>query len=427
MEAERLRLPDEVLQFAEGLLGGTRRGQRRLDQAQVGHVLGGARVGQVGVPGPGGSQPLRGVQQVGPVRFRRRPGGDLGQQFRVGRRGGGQRPAQAGGGRRGLLVEGQRAADPAGRILQRPQHVVGLDGRGLPGDRRGHIRVAVPVGTHPAAEPQEGRHRGGPGLGALLGQRTVEFPVHDGYHPEQRLVERRHDRADLVDRVHRLDPQLGCPPQQVDALLQGAPRLGPVSGPGPPVVEGAEQLVDAAQHGDHGPSPRLGGMRGQYQVDAQRSEQLGQLLLPAVVADLGHRGRERLAHRIGTGVTLPHEADALMFLGQVDEVEVDGEGPGHLLGPVQVPGADQGRDRVRGAVTRLVAGIDHDVPEPLHVGQHVRAGLRVRVADDLPEDVAQQPDVAAHRLREFGSVPRSVHVHVASVIRACVGPVKLMT
>ena len=91
-----------------------------------------------------------------------------------------------------------------------------------------------------------------------------------------------------------------------------------------------------------------------------------------------------------------------MLLGQVGQVEVHGEGARHLLGPVQVPGGDQRRDRVPGPVVVapvLLAGLDHRVPEPLHVGQQVRAGLRVRITDDLTEDVAQQPDVAAHQLR----------------------------
>ena len=107
------------------------------------------------------------------------------------------------------------------------------------------------------------------------------------------------------------------------------------------------------------------------------------------------------------GVALPQQPDALVLLGQVGQVEVHGEGARHLLGPVQVPGGDQGRDRVAGRVLAplvvvaalLVAGLDHRAPQPLHVGQQVRAGLRVRIADDLAEDVAEQPDVAAHQLR----------------------------
>jgi hypothetical protein len=48
-----------------------------------------------------------------------------------------------------------------------------------------------------------------------------------------------------------------------------------------------------------------------------------------------------------------------------------------------------------------MAPIDHRVPEPLHVGQQPGAA---GVADDLTEDVAEQPDVAAHRLGEGGPV-----------------------
>src|SRR2546430_4817333 len=41
-------------------------------------------------------------------------------------------------------------------------------------------------------------------------------------------------------------------------------------------------------------------------------------------------------------------ADALVLLGQVGQVEVDGEGPGHLLGLLQAPGRDQRDDLVAG-------------------------------------------------------------------------------
>ena len=138
-------------------------------------------------------------------------------------------------------------------------------------------------------------------------------------------------------------------------------------------------------------------MRGQHQVHAQFPEVWG----PCVAGQLGHGGGQRLADRLGPGVALPQQPDALVFLGQVGQVEVHGEGARHLLGPVQVPGRDQGRDRVAGRVVvgpLLVAGLDYRVPEPLDVGQQVRAGLRVRIADHFAEDVAEEADVAAHRL-----------------------------
>ena len=273
-------------------------------------------------------------------------------------------PRRRGGGR---LVHGQRPADPGRGRLQRAQHVVGLDGGRLPGDLGGHERVAVPVGAHPAAEAQVR----GDGRGLVPSQRPVQLPVHRGYHPEQRLVERGHDRPDLVDRVHGLDPELRGPPQQVDVLAQPAAGLGALGCPGPLVVGNAKQLADPAQHRHYRPAAGLGGVRGQHQVHAQFVEQLEQLSVPGVAAQLGHGGGQRLADRLAAGVALAQLPDALVFLGQVGQVEVHGEGARHLLGPVQAPGGDQGRDRVPGRVILapfLVAGLDHGAAQPLHVG-----------------------------------------------------------
>ena len=149
-------------------------------------------------------------------------------------------------------------------------------------------------------------------------------------------------------------------------------------------------------------------------MHAQPGEQFGHVAGPAVVSDLGHRGGERFPHRLLPGIALPQDADALVLFGQVGQVKVDGEGAGDLLGPVQAPRPDQRRDLVPGRITRrritrrritrrritrrrlAVTGIDHRAPQPLHVGQQVRPG---GVADDLAEDVAEQPHIAPHRLR----------------------------
>ena len=217
-------------------------------------------------------------------------------------------------------MHGQRPADPGRGVLKRAQHVVGLDRRRLPGDLGGHERVAVPVRAHPAAEAQVR----GDGLAVVccFGEGPVELPVHGGDDPEQRLVERGHDRPDLVDRVHGLDPQLRGPPQQVDVLAQSAARLGVLGRPGALVVGAAQQLADPAQHRHHGPASGLGGMRGQHQVHAQLAEQLGEVSGPGVAGQLGHGGGQRLAHRLVPGVALPQQPDALVFLGQVGQVEV---------------------------------------------------------------------------------------------------------
>ena len=157
-------------------------------------------------------------------------------------------------------------------------------------------------------------------------------------------------------------------------------------------------------------------MRGEHQVHAQPGEQFGQVPGPAVVTDFGHRGGERFPHRSLPGIALPQDADALVLFGQVDQVKVDGEGAGHLLGPVQAPGRHQRRDLVtvrRVLVPLAAARLDHGVPQPLHVGQQLRP---LGIADDLAEDVAEQPDVAPHRLRQRGPVPVSFPVHGQSLI-----------
>ena len=77
--------------------------------------------------------------------------------------------ARSGAGRGRLGVHGQRPADPLGGVLQRAQHVLGLDRRRLPRYLRGHERVAVPVRADPAAEPQERRRGRGDAAGRRAG------------------------------------------------------------------------------------------------------------------------------------------------------------------------------------------------------------------------------------------------------------------
>ena len=151
-------------------------------------------------------------------------------------------------------------------------------------------------------------------------------------------------------------------------------------------------------------------------MHAQPGEQFGQVAGPAVVTDLGHRGGERFPHRLVTGIALPQDADALVLFGQVGQVKVDGEGASDLLGRLQAPRRDQRRDllTVRRVLVPLAsARLDHGVSQPLHVGQQLRPG---GIADDLAEDVAEQPDIAPHRLRQRGAVSLSFPVHGQSLI-----------
>jgi hypothetical protein len=151
---------------------------------------------------------------------------------------------------------------------------------------------------------------------------------------------------------------------------------------------------------------------GEDRPELQSLDHLGQPRLAGGGADPGHRG----GHRAGDGrvgrVALAQRADAVVLLGQVGEVEVDGERPRDLAGALQCPALDEGRDL--GAVDLAAAGGDDGVPEPFDVVQEFLAAV---LHEAVAEHRTEQPDVAAQR---FGHVlPESV---------ACVGshPPKVM-
>ena len=252
-----------------------------------------------------------------------------------------QRAPQARRRRRRRLVQGQGPADPGDGPLEGPQDVIGLDGCRLPGDPGGHERVAVPVGAHPAAEPEERGHLGRDAAAVRARDGVVHRAVERGHHPEQRLVERGHHRADLIDRIHGAGPELRRPPQHVDLLAQLAEGLGAVGRGEPGIIERVHQGGNQPQRGDHRPAPRLGGVSGEHRVHAQPGQQFLQPVTAVGAADLPHRGLQRLRQRVPGHVPLAQGPDALVLLGQVGEVEVHGEGAGDLLRAVQRPRGDE--------------------------------------------------------------------------------------
>ena len=168
--------------------------------------------------------------------------------------------------------------------------------------------------------------------------------------------------------------------------------------------------------------------------------QAGQQVIGPLRAELAADGRDgggqRLAWRAIAGVPLAQRADPLVLLGQVGEMEVDGERVRDGFGPLQRPGRDQVGDLADDAAAVVaaavgaaaavvaaavgaaaavaggvrVAGRDDGVPEPFDVvEQFLAAGLAERVA----EQPAEQPDIAAHRRRHVLTV--GVPAHRASV------------
>ena len=305
------------------------------------------------------------------------------------------------------------------------------------------VTWAVTNGLPSRSAPTQLPNRRNAGLGVPSLPRLVQRPVHPRRHLEQRLVERGHHGAHLVDGRHGPGAQRRGAPQQVDLLAQPALDIRLLGRAEPGIVQAGEQVADPAQRGGHRPAPRLGGVRGEYRVHPEPAEQvieLGQALVPAQLAD---RGGQRLAHRGVARVPLPQRPHPVQFLGQVGQVEVDGERPGHQLGPVQRPAGHQRGDLVPGRVrvraraqprTRAAglpaAGVDHRVPQPLGVVQQL---LAAGFPEHLAQQAAEQPDVAAQRRGQLLPVGipgrggsgrgRGILAHPASLVAPCVGPV----
>ena len=168
----------------------------------------------------------------------------------------GERPSVAGEGsahrRRGGHVEvarRHRPRDPASCSLVAAQHVLVRDARGFQGHRRGHGRVAVAIPADPSGPPESDVLPGG--------------PRHSRQGGEDRPVEQRHGRADLVEgRRRRASNRVGEP--QAHHLLREPSEL---LGARPPrtsrIVEGIEHVADPPEVLDDRPALRLGRVCGQ--------------------------------------------------------------------------------------------------------------------------------------------------------------------
>ncbi len=326
----------------------------------------GRAVGEVEVAPPGGGDPAGHEQQPLPVGLPRGAGRHLGDQVGEVALGAGEGGAQLRRERGALGGHGHRAADAGGRVLQRDQHVLVLDQQGLTRDLGGHVGVAVAVAADPGAVADVGAGDRRAGAGARF-ERAVERPVDQRHRPEERLVEGRHGGPHLVERVELGRAELGGPPQQVDLLPQPPLGLLLLAGTTTRGVVEVEVATDPLDRGHHRPPPRLGRVGRQHRPELQVPDEPVELLGPHVVAERAHRLGQRLGHRHVVTVALPQDADAVVLLGQVGEVEVAREGPRDQHGAVDRPIGDQSRHVVdRGLAS---AGGDHRFAQAFDIGQ----------------------------------------------------------
>ncbi len=262
-------------------------------------------------------------------------------------------------------------------------------------------RVAVAVAADPRSEPDEGRHLRRSRARAISGQRRLRPSVDLRHHCKEHVVEGRHRGAYLVQRPGALGPQLGRPPQHVDLLEQTPAYLRLLRGAQPGVVAAVQQLGDAPDAGGDRPPTCLGGVRSENGSELQTRQQplgLGAAVQPRHLLD--RRGDRAGQWPVGL-VGRTQRADPVVFLGDIDKVEVDGERAGDILGPLDPPGRDQLLGLRRGILRHrfvLVVGRDRQFAQPLDVGQQPCAAVLTK---DLAEGVAEQADVGAQR---FGHV-----------------------
>ncbi len=271
------------------------------------------------------------------------------------------------------------------------------------GDVRGHARVAVAIAADPAAPVQERADPRWPGAGpgpgirsaASAARRRIQGGVHDPRQPrrqrEQRGVEERHRRPDLVEDRRGDRPQVRRPPQEGDLLAEPAADFGILGRGQARVVQAGEQVAAAAQGDQDRPAAGFGRVGG----EDRRDRQAGQLGIEGGVRPTQRaQSPDRLRHRIvedavaGGSLAATERPDAPARLGQVDQLEVEGEG------------ADDGFDGARiesrqvvveaSALGRVAidSKADRALADALDEVEQVRAGL-------LRDDLAQQARRAA--------------------------------
>lgn len=173
---------------------------------------------------------------------------------------------------RGLGFDGHVAADGARGLLERGEHMVAELAGHLTAHLGGDVRVAVAVGTDPAARVEErGACRR---LDACLVAEhpVVETTVDHRNRVEQRVVEDVENRVGLFDRRRLLQRNRRRAEQCVDLAVQATAVLLLV-GAAEQTVR-FEQLCDAADLAFHGLAARLGGVCSEHRVEFEAFEQL---------------------------------------------------------------------------------------------------------------------------------------------------------
>ena len=307
---------------------------------------------------------------------------------------------------------------PARDRLVAAQEVVRLEARRLERHVRGHARVPVPVRPDPRPQAQQRRSVHGPRAGPPGVARHGRRSAARAGHPSSARSTARSKRGIAMNSVSsKMASAERTSSSGVGAMARRSPvchssvissrrrrrRSASSSGVVSGIVHGVEQPPDAALRDEERPATRLGGVGGQDRVDLHPGEQRHDVL----AAQAGAQARDRLADGVvdrpaaRPAGTRAQGADPVPLLGEVDELEVDRErvADGGELPEIEV--ADPGGHalaiavRLRRGRRVVAAGRDHPAADPLHQDEQLRAAL---LGDHLPEERAEQPDLAAERV-----------------------------
>ena len=410
VEPKGLRLPDELLQRAVRGAHGAGRGQRALNNAQVGNVVVGRGVHDVCRALDGGAQAVRDHDHDGAVQL---GGGDLEGALRedlaqldlvvpqVHKRVGGLGEAR---------VQREVAAHVVGPVGQGLKHVHAE----LLGHLAAHLScdvgVAVAVGANPAAGVEERRAHGRHGAGALAQLPVVEAAIDLGHHVEERGVEDVDDGVGLLDGRGLLVRDGRGAHQRVNLLQHEALVLHQLNAGERRAL--GEKLGDAADLALDRLAPRLGGVRGKDGVELQAVEKRRCLGATALVYQLaiGHREVVDGIGRLGGGnlaLAAAQRGHAVVLLADVRQVEVGDEGTHEQRRPVHgkpVDGGDKLLERLLGqgglvVSARHAVGVRHAdgvTQQQVEGGEKVRVVLLEHLANKAQEERQVVTELLGH-------------------------------
>ena len=275
------------------------------------------------------------------------------------------------------------------------------------GDLRRDVRVAVPVAADPGAVAQAEAWDGGLTVfteSAL--QRPLDVFADARHRLPDHVAEEVEPLLDLVLDARPLGRDLVGGEQHGDLHVELLEQAVALVRRGAFTLEGVEQLADPLLLEQHRAAARLGRVGGQRRLDVEALDQREDLLgVPSGAGQPGQGRVDGLRARRATGTggagPLPVDAQDLLLLGLVDQVEEGGEGAQQPDDLVQVEAGDALTEPP--AQIRVVLA-DRPLGEPPQL-LDPRQGLRARpVLDRLAEEGAEQVDLLGERFRDPGAL-----------------------